>query len=307
MKIFKHRGDIYVSKSGYKSSREERILLIILAFIVAITVAFLVALNNKYDSFSDFIAGDDVTVSESYKDDSIALPQIEGKRNFIVFETDDEESIIHFAYLIQMDGDNMSYKVCTLSPNMTIDGESLYDIFLLGGGALVQSRLTSFLGIDIDYYIDFEYSDFVEFVNSLGNVIYPMPSAIKHNGGAEGDHYAIRVSEGEQSLSGKDNINLMRYFSNEKVNLATCNELVLYSLTQLFSEENYNRCDSLFRLFISNASTNITVRDFENGRDSIMVFCYKNNDLTVYSCNASFKKNQLTAESMQEIKGYFNK
>lgn len=306
MKIFKHRGDIYISKTANKSTKEERILLVILAFIIMVTVLFLIVMNVKYDSFSEFIAGDDVTVTEAINEDEMILPQIKGKTNFLVFETDDEESTIHYAYLLQMDGDNMSYKVCTLSPDMVVDGDSLYDIFMSGGGALLQSRLTSYLGIEIDYYIDFENSDIVEFINSLGTIIYPMAEDIKFNGGTSDDTYSIRISAGEQHINGKDNANLMRYYSNDSINLSITNEIVLYSLTQLFTADNYDRADSLFRLFISNASTNITVRDFENKREDIMVFCYKSADLTVYSCTAKFEKNQLTAESMQEVKSYFS-
>ena len=50
MKIFKHRGDIYISKSNGKKSREEHILLILLVIIIIFTVAFFGILSQKYSS-----------------------------------------------------------------------------------------------------------------------------------------------------------------------------------------------------------------------------------------------------------------
>lgn len=306
MKIFRHRGDIYISKAGYKNSREERILLSLLAVIVVVTIAFLVLLNSRYDSFADFIAGDDVTVEQTEVVDDIALPDISGRTNFLVIETDDEESVIHYMYLVQMDCDNMAYKACSLSPNMDINGSSALDLYLTGGGALVQSSLVSYLGIDIDYFVDFERSDMVEFLNSFGTFIVPMQDSIMFNSGYDDDSYSIRIGDGEQTISGSDASNLLRYYSNEKINFATANEVILYGLTQLFNADNYERCDQLFRLMITNSSSNITVRDFENNKADIMVFCHKNTDIIVYSCVPKYNGKKLSDKSMQEIKGYFN-
>ena len=180
MKIFKHRGDIYISKSESKKSREEHILLICLAVIVSFTVVFFAILSQKYSSVKDFFAGDSVSVTQNVNVEQ-ELPQISGKVNYLIIETDDEESTIHFAFLIQADADSLSYKVCTLSPKTDIDGQSLYDLYSLGGGATIQTKLTSYLGVSIDYYATMTTSDFIEVVNKLGSFIYPSPYAVKFN------------------------------------------------------------------------------------------------------------------------------
>lgn len=306
MKLFKHRGDIYVSKAGYKNSREERILLSLLVVIVILTISFLILLGTRYDSFGDFIAGDDVTVEVTDVQEDLSLPEINGRTNFVIMETDDEESVLHYMYLVQMDCDNMAYKVCTLSPNMVIDGDSVLDLYLTGGGALVQSKLVSHLGIDIDYYIDFERSDFVEFLNSFGTFIVPIKDDIMFNSGYDDDSYSIRVGDGEQTISGSDAPNLVRYYINEKNDYSSANEVVLYGLTQLFNADNFEKCDQFFRKMITNSSSNITVRDFENNKASVMVFCHKNSDIIVYSCTPKYSEKKLTDKSIQNIKGYFN-
>ncbi len=307
MKIFKNRGDIYISKAGYKSSREERILITLLVIIVVITIAFAVVLANKYDSVKDFFAGDSVTVTQVENKEE-ELPKISGKTNFLILETDQDETVIHYIYLLQADKDYLSYKVCAFMPDMMIDGESIYNIFLHGGGASLQTKLTAYFGFDIDFYASFDHDSFVEFVGKLGKFTYPSNENVRFNGGKDDDEYAIRISEGEQTLDSTDLSNLLRYYSTEKQNLNRVNEIILYGITQLFNEENYEDSEALFRLFINSSTTNITVRNAQDEKNALLVFCKKNTDITVYSAKTEYDgKKILTQESVKEIKGYFSK
>lgn len=307
MKIFKNRGDIYISKTGYKSSREERILLILLSVIVVITVAFVVMLSQKYSSAAEFFAEGEVTQVQEVDTDEVVLPEISGKTNFLFIETDDTNEKIHYLYLIQADKDNAAYKVSALSPKMVIDKDSISRIYSLGGGAELQKRLTEYFGFEIDYYAQFTDANFVEFVDDMGTFIYPVYENIRYDGGSGDDTYTAHFSEGETNMNGKGFSNLMRYYCNDKVNYATANEIMLYALTSLFNVENYDNCEALFRLFIKNSSTNITVRDFEKSKDALMVFCYRNSDLTIYSAVADYDGKALTQEGITNIKGYFAK
>lgn len=307
MKIFKNRGDIYISKSKYKSSKEERVLLLLLVVIIIITVAFVILLGNKYSHVSDFFADGEVTATQAEDSDELVLPAISGKTNFLLIETDDSKEKIHYLYLIQADKDNVAYKVSALSPETKLDDESVCDAFNRGGGAELQKKLTEFFGFEIDYFAQFSEADFVEFVDELGNFIYPLYESIRYDGGSDEDTYVVHLSEGEVNMSAKNFSNLMRYYSNDNVNFAGSNELMLYALTSLFNADNYDDAEALFRLFIKNSSTNITVRDFEKGKDALMVFCYRNADLTIYSAVAEYDKNTLTNESVSNIKGYFAK
>jgi anionic cell wall polymer biosynthesis LytR-Cps2A-Psr (LCP) family protein len=163
------------------------------------------------------------------------------------------------------------------------------------------------LGIEIDYYAQFKMNDFIEFANKMGSFVYPSNEEIRYTGGSGDDTYTIHINEGEQNIDGKELSNLLRYYSCDKVNYSAANEVMLYALTEVFNQDNYEDCESLFRMFIRSSVTNVTVRDFENGKDVLQVFCYKNTDITVYNTVAVYEKNALTQSSMQEIKGYFSK
>ena len=306
MKLFKYKGDIYIPKSAYKSSKEARILRILLVFIVIFTSVFLVILSRHYSSAAEFFGKAEITVTENVEQEEI-LPEIEGKTNFLIFQTDEDKTSINFIFMIQADKSSKAYKVCSLSPNMKIDGKSLYDIYSVGGGASLQTKLTEYLGIQLDYYAEFDTTTFNSFATKLGTFIYPVSSDIKYTGGKGDNKYTIHLNEGEQKIDSQTLSNLIRYYSEEKKNYSAENELILYSLTRLFNADNFNDCDSLFRLFIKSASTNITVRNFENGKDALMVFCKANMSITLYSAEVTYEDNVLSQSSVKEIKGYFGK
>lgn len=309
MRFFKNRGDIYISKSGNKKGREEKILFCVLSIIIIFTIVFVVLLSQRYDSVSQFFAEGEVSASQAENEMSEeALPKIEGKTNFLFFETDDEDSVIHYVFLIQADKDACAYKVSALSPDMMIDKQSLNEIYSLGAGASLQTKLTEYFGFEIDYYARFERSSFIEFINEMGSFIYPSTYDVKFNGGSGDDTYNLRLREGEQNIDAKHLSNLLRYFIQEKKSYETANEILLYALTGLFNEDNLEDKDSLFRLFISSSSTNITVRDFSQATDALTVFCKQNQSITVYSSTAKYNnKNVMAQESVKDIKGYFSK
>lgn len=307
MKIFKNRGDIYISKANYKSSREERILLSLLAVVIIITVVFFVILGNKYSSVKEFFGDGEVTTTQVVNEQKEKLPAISGKSNFLFIETDEEESSIHYIFLLQADRDSKAYKVCTLSPNMNIDGESVFDIYSRGGGASLQTKLTAYLGVNIDYFAALKKDDFIEVFNKFGKISYNSKEQIRFSNEEKDDSYIVRLSQGTSELAGKDVSAVMRYYSNEKVNYARANELILYALTQIINEENYEDAEALFKLFINSATTNITVRNFQDNKDAIYVFSKKNTSLDVYSVNAEYDaSNVLSQKAVSDIKGYFS-
>ena len=162
--------------------------------------------------------------------------------------------------------------------------------------------------MDIDYYASMKTDDFIEFVNKLGTYIYPSTDVIKFSNENPDDKYSVRIGKGEQKLSGSETADILRYYSNDMVDYSKANQIILYGLTELFNEENFENAEAIFRLFINSSTTNITVRDFQDNIDSLEVFCKKNKDIAVYSAKIKYSQsNVLTPKSVQEIKGYFSK
>ncbi len=305
MKIFKNRGDIYFARSK-KASKQAKILYLLLLIIVIFTVAFVFYLSKHYNSAAEFFAKGELEITEDATDAGVSLPEVKGSTNFLVIGTDNEYEDIHFIFFIQADKTNKAYKVSSISANTVINDTSAQKIFKKGGALELEKRLVEYLGCEFDYYALFDDSSFVEFVNKLGSFIYSNGEDIDYSGGKEEDRYSIKLNGGEQKISGRETANLLRYFSEKKKNHSLENELILRALTGLFNEDNFEKADALFKLYMKSCKTDVTVRDFEMGRDSIKVFCYMNNDVTLYSAGAEYDDdNRLTPESLSGIKGYF--
>ena len=308
MRIFKNRGDIYIPKSGYKSSKEEQILLSLLGVVVVFTVAFVIIMGNRYDfSMKNFFASDKVIEEQQEISTTATLPAISGKSNYLVVETNDKKDTVFYAILIQADRDNIAYKATILSPQTVIGTKSINQSFADGGIQGLFADMNNYFGFDINYYAHFTTSTFKDFVGDLGTFLYPSPESFKFSGGQGADEYSVRINEGESTINAKNFSNLLRYYVNEAKTYAIPNEIVLYALVGLIDEESQEDAQELFRTFIDDCSTNITVRDFASATDAMTVFTKSTDSIKVYSCVAQYDQNfTLTQESLKDIKGYFS-
>lgn len=302
MRIFKNRGDIYFSKTNKKKSAEQRILIIALIAIVIFTIAFVIALSVKYDfSAKKFFAPDNLEITQVTDEGEEPLPQVSGKNNFITLVNDDENLL--FVIFTQVDFDNISYKVCTLKAGTVCDGKSLKDIFKQSGAQNVKQAVESLIGVNFDYYISMTGKQYADFSDELGDFYYPVLSDIKF----KSSDFSLRLSAGEQRLNGSQVVNLIRYYVDEENNFSLANDLILNSLSQQINSDNLERSEYLYKFFVTNSDTNITVRDFSSAGDELKVLADYRTGPVVYGAQAEYENSSISAESLQKIKGYFVK
>ena len=178
MKIFKNRGDIYLSKSRTGADREQHILLGILAAVLLVSVVVVVYVGAKNDfSAKKFFAPDQTVAISQTADDTTAppeLPRVSGKTNYLLALTGKDNQNLYAAVLIQTDMDSVSYKICNLLPQTTAEGSTLAGVYNSGGiNSLVQMTETA-TGIKPDFYIVMTVTDFASFFDDLGVEAQPM-------------------------------------------------------------------------------------------------------------------------------------
>ena len=310
MKIFKNRGDIYLSKSRTGADREQHILLGILAAVLLVSVVVVVYVGAKNDfSAKKFFAPDQTVAISQTADDTTAppeLPRVSGKTNYLLALTGKDNQNLYAAVLIQTDMDSVSYKICNLLPQTTAEGSTLAGVYNSGGiNSLVQMTETT-TGIKPDFYIVMTVTDFASFFDDLGEVNYPLAADIKYRNTTAADPFSLRISAGEASLNGKRFTALWRYFLEEK-DLKSANDLGLAALNMLFSADNSTKKDELFRDFVTLARTNLTVRDFSGRSDNIKVLTGTKNGVNAYNVEPEYNGNALTARDKSAIQGYFSK
>lgn len=306
MRIFKNRGDIYFSKTNKEKSEEQKILIISLIAIVAFTIIFLIIVGAKNDfSIKKFFEPSNLSTTQVTQEETVSLPQVTGKTNYIVTVASDENLL--FCELVQVDLDNVSYKICSLKSSTEVDGSTLGYIYSNSGAENVSSAVQSLFDCEIDYYIDMQSDDFADFFDTLGEVEYAVASDIKYKNNDIAVPFTLRLKEGEQTVKGSQAVNLVRYYLDVKKNETAANDFLLTALSKQINSDNYEKRDELFQKFVSCADTNITVRNYSAASDGITVLCNSQNGVSVYNAEIKYKKNKITDKTLQQAKGYFKK
>lgn len=306
MRILKNRGDIYFSKVNKEKSKEQKILIIALVIIVVFTILFVTVLSVKNDfSAKKFFAPEEnITVTQQEAEEKI-LPAVEGKTNFLnaVYS---EENLL-FVTLLQVDMDNVSYKVSVLKADTQFDGVSLSKIFSSSGIENVKKSVETQLGVSFDYYIGMELNSFINFYNELGNVSYPVLNDIRFKSSKSEVSYSLKIKAGEKNIDGKEYVSLIRYYLEEENNMSQANEIVLTALSQQINSKNLEKSEDLFKSFVTVANTNITIRDFSLSGDNMAVLSHDQVGVRVYNASGSYSKNKIDENDLQKIKSYFVK
>lgn len=305
MRIFKNRGDIYFSKTNKERSTEQKFLIISLAIIVIFTIVFLSAVAIKFDfSAKKFFEPDNLVITQDNTIEEEVLPQVSGKNNYAVMISKDENLL--FAYLVQVDLDNMSYKLSVLKESTLVEGRSLGDIYKASGAENTKIAVESLMKTDFDYYIAFERDKFVDIFDDFGDVNYSLVESVKYKDNNNAVPYSIRVREGNQDINGNQAVDLVRYYiDNNKISFA--NDLLLSCLTQQNNSVNFDKKDILFQKFIESSTTNITVKDFSKSEDRLIVLSSERAGISAYNAPFEYKNDKIKKDSLNEVKGYFVK
>lgn len=305
MRIFKHRGDIYIPSAEVKGDKEKRLLFAGLCFVVFFTVIFVGVLGFKYDfSAKKFFTPDNIIIAT--EDNTEQLPEVAGKTNFLFALTNENTGELYFCTLYQVDLDTVSYKASTLSAQTKLEQGTIQTVYESGGAGAVVKSLNALFGIEIDYYVDESLGGYKDMFNALGKVNYTVLNDIKYKDTSRYG-YNIKIKAGEQSFDGESAEKLMRYYIESEQNYSAVNDFVLAQLSQQINSENYEKKEALFSKFIESSQTDITVKDFTQANNGLRVLSSDTTGVNIYSVVPQYDGSDLTAASIKEIQGYFTK
>ena len=305
MRLFNNRGDIYIPSTREKADIEQKVLLIVLIFVVIFTAVFLLIFGIKYDfSVKNFFTPDDLQQQE--EEVVQQLPEVQGKTNYLLILSNKNTQEMYFCSLFQADMDTVSYKSCTFSPQTVADENSVSQIYKNSGAAGVANSLSRLFGIEIDFYIDMDYSDYATMFDYLGSVNYTVLNDIRYKDTSRYG-YNIRISAGNQKLDGDNAVKLMRYYVSQENNYTAVNDILLSAASQHMNEENYANRESVFSRFIEYSQTDFTVRDFTQKQNNLLVLSSSTTGVNIYSVPVIYEGKNLTSDSVSDIFGYFSK
>ncbi len=304
MRLFRHRGDIYIPSTKFKSDLEQKILFIAISCILVFTIVFVAIFGFKYDfSVKKFFKPENLEIVE--EEDIKSLPNVSGKNNFLFLLKNKDTDEIYVCSLIQVNLDDLAYTVCSIDPKTTVEGKKITDIYKKGNAGNVLNAVNSLFGINIDYFIDQNLKQYKSLFDYIGEINYTVAEDIRYK---DNSYYGfnIKVASGNQKVDGDLSSKLMRYYLTQK-RYDLVDELILTALSQQINMESYEKKEKIFSRLIDNSITNITIKDYNEADDQIRVLSDETTGAAVYSVSPKYDGNKIVSKSIQEIKGYFDK
>lgn len=308
MKIFKNRGSIYIPKSNLKSDREQKFLFACLGVLLVGALVVLIIFGVRYNfSLKEFFRPDDLQVSAEGGAATVDLPDVSGKTNFVVLETDNDAEYFHFALLVQFDMDSDTFKAAALGPSVHADNAALSDTYERAGVTGVLRAIESEFDLAVDQYFTFTDKTFASMFDELGTGEYAFTDSIRDDlDGDDGFH--VRVSAGEQTVDGELCLRLIRYWCQIKNDYTACNNFLVSMLTSLFTDELYTNRLNIFSSVINMAGeTDMTVNDYTRLEDVLQVVCSEFAGMNVYYPEVETESGTFTDDGVQRLRSTFAK
>ncbi len=309
MKIFKNRGSIYIPKSNMKSDREQKFLFACLGVLITGALVVLIIFGVRYHfSLKEFFRPNDLqTAAETGDTAAVNLPDVSGKTNFVILETDNDAESLHFALLVQFDMDSNTYKAAAVGPDIRADNIPLDQAYEQGGAAAVLRALNEEFSLSVDNYFTFTDKNFTSMFDELGSATYAFTDSIRDELNGD-DGFYVRVSAGEQKVDGDLCLRLIRYWCQIQNDYTACNNFLVSMLTELFNDELYTDRLNKFSAVINLVTdTDMTVNDYTELEDVLQVACSEFTGMNVYYPEAQAQNGSFTDDSVQSIRSSFSK
>lgn len=309
MKIFKNRGSIYIPKSNMKSDREQKFLFACLGVLITGALVVLIIFGVRYHfSLKEFFRPADLqTAAETGDTAAVNLPDVSGKTNFVILETDNDAESLHFALLVQFDMDSNTYKAAAVGPDIRADNVPLNQTYEQGGAAAVLRALNEEFSLSVDNYFTFTDKNFTSMFDELGSATYAFTDSIRDDLDGD-DGFYVRVSAGEQKVDGDLCLRLIRYWCQIENDYTACNNFLVSMLTELFNDELYTDRLNKFSAVINLVTdTDMTVNDYTELEDVLQVACSEFAGMNVYYPEVQAQNGSFTDDSVQSIRSSFSK
>lgn len=208
--------------------------------ILAVFSAFLFmrSIDFDFDNIVDRTVTEEPSSSDDGKQNTDSVSQLSGKRKYLFVLTDDS-SEPDFGFIISADFDE---KKITVSPFECkgIDYESVADKYVICTPTQFKKILASFGGVTVN-----------------------VPNEVNY----KSEDFNVILDKGTQKLSDEYAYKYLAISESSEKARIMCD--ILYSA---LSPENAEKSDSLFKVFVNNCKTDISVFDYSNALEKIRIY-----------------------------------
>lgn len=233
------------------------ILAVFSAFLFMRSIDF--DLNNIVDRTNT--EAPSAFVSDNQQQYSVSA--LTGKTVYLFMLTDDSSNA-DFGFVITADFDSKNITVASFDAKETQgDGKSYADIYNTEFINGLKSRLNADYSVSVDKYIICTASQFKKIISSLGGVTVNVAEAVNY----KSPEFNVILDKGTQKLSDEYAYKYLAISDMKDKSRIMCD-----ILNSALTPENNEKSDALFKLFVNNCKTDISVIDYSKASEKLKIY-----------------------------------
>lgn len=196
-------------------------------------------------------------------DQTYSVSELSGKSVYLLMLTDDSSNA-DFGFIITADFDSKNMTVASFDANQKLsDGKTYRDIYDTEFISGLKSRLNADFDLSVDKYVICTASQFKRIIASLGGVTVNVAEDVNY----KSSEFNVSLDKGTQKLSDEYAYKYLAIAEIQEKSRIMCD-----MLTSALTPENSEKSDDLFKIFVNNCKTDISVIDYSNSLEKLKIY-----------------------------------
>lgn len=192
-----------------------------------------------------------------------SVSELSGKSVYLLMLTDDSSNT-DFGFIITADFDSKEMSVASFDANQKLsDGKTYGNIYGTEFISGLKSRLNADFNVSIDKYIICTASQFKRIIASLGGVTVNVAEDVNY----KSSEFNVSLDKGTQKLSDEYAYKYLAISETHEKSRIMCD-----MLASALTPENSEKSDDLFKIFVNNCKTDISVIDYSNSLEKLKIY-----------------------------------
>lgn len=235
-------------------------IVILSAFSVFL---FMRSLDFDLGNIIDRTKTEESSDSQSNEAQTYSVSELSGKAVYLLMLTDDSSNA-DFGFIITADLDSKYISIESFDANQKLsDGKTyreIYDTEFISG---LKSRLNTDYDLSVDKYIICTASQFKRIIASFGGATVNVTEDVNY----KSSEFNVVLDKGTQKLSDEY---AYKYLAISEIHEKS--RIMCDILTSALTPENSEKSDDLFKIFVNNCKTDISVIDYSNSLEKLRIY-----------------------------------
>lgn len=254
-------------KVKHKNPHFKYIVLSFSLFIVILSAfsvfLFMRSLDFDFNNIIDRTSTEEPSDSPTNEAQTYSVSELSGKSVYLLMLTDDSSNA-DFGFIITADFDSKFITVESFDANHKLsDGKTYGDIYDTEFISGLKSRLNADYSVSVDKYVICTASQFKKIIASLGGVTVNVAEDVNY----KSSEFNVVLDKGTQKLSDEYAYKYLAVSEIDEKSRIMCD-----ILTSALTPENSEKSDDLFKIFVNNCKTDISVIDYSNSLEKLRIY-----------------------------------